>query len=92
MIILGIVLTTLSVIGIIAICIFVNPSNEVKCAFEGLVCGAFFTLGLCILGVEYIKSKTPTAMDVYQGKTTLEYTIVDGVIKDSTVILKYIEE
>jgi hypothetical protein len=27
-------------------------------------------------------------MDVYQGKTTLEYTVVDGVKVDSTVVWK----
>lgn len=32
--------------------------------------------------------KTPSAMDVYNGKTTLKYTIVDGVKTDSTVIFK----
>ena len=31
---------------------------------------------------------TPTAMDVYQGKTTLEYKVVDSVKVDSVVIFK----
>ena len=31
---------------------------------------------------------TPTAMDVYQGNTTLEITYVDGVPIDSVVIFK----
>lgn len=30
----------------------------------------------------------PTAMDVYQGKTTLEYKVVDGVKVDSIVVFK----
>ncbi len=30
----------------------------------------------------------PSALDVYQGKTTLEYTIRDGVKADSIVIFK----
>lgn len=30
----------------------------------------------------------PTPMDVYQGKTTLEYTIRDGVKIDSVVVFK----
>ena len=30
----------------------------------------------------------PTAMDVYQGKTTLEYKVVDNIKVDSIVILK----
>lgn len=29
-----------------------------------------------------------TPMDVYQGKTTLEYKVVDGVKVDSTVVWK----
>lgn len=28
----------------------------------------------------------PSAMDVYQGKTTLQYTVVDGVKTDSVVV------
>ena len=31
---------------------------------------------------------TPTAMDVYQGKTTLEITYKDGVPVDSIVVFK----
>lgn len=30
----------------------------------------------------------PSALDVYQGKTTLEYTIRDGEIVDSVVVFK----
>lgn len=30
----------------------------------------------------------PSAMDVYQGKTTLQYTIVDGEKVDSVVVFK----
>ena len=30
----------------------------------------------------------PKAMDVYQGKTTIEYTIRDGVKVDSIVVFK----
>lgn len=36
----------------------------------------------------YESRNTPTAMDVYQGKTTLEYKVVDGVKVDSIVIFK----
>ena len=30
----------------------------------------------------------PSAMDVYQGKTTIEYKVVDGEVIDSCVIWK----
>ena len=43
---------------------------------------------LVILVVSYGNRNTPTAMDVYQGKTTLEYKVVDGVKADSVVIFK----
>lgn len=33
-------------------------------------------------------STNPTAMDVYQNKTTLKYTIIDGVKTDSVVVWK----
>lgn len=56
--------------------------------------GDLFCLGLIvgsILGLIvsfYFISDDPTSMDVYQGKTTLEYVVVDGQVMDSTVIWK----
>lgn len=56
--------------------------------------------GLCVtlvgvaLGVAVIiqecsdKTATPTALDVYRGKTTLEITYRDSVAIDSTVVYK----
>lgn len=56
--------------------------------------GDLFCLGLIIGGILGVivafitMSNDPTAMDVYQGKTTLEYVVVDGQVTDSTVIWK----
>ena len=52
--------------------------------FLGLIIGGILgiIIHLCII------SEDPTAMDVYQGKTTLEYVVVDGQVTDSTVIWK----
>lgn len=56
--------------------------------------GALFFVGFIlggILGViihSCIISVDPTAMDVYQGKTTLKYEVVDGQVMDSIVIWK----
>lgn len=36
----------------------------------------------------YENRNIPTTMDVYQGKTTLEYKVVDGVKVDSVVVFK----
>ena len=44
-------------------------------------------LGTLLIGSAYYFSK-PTALDVYQGKTTLQYTIIDGIKTDSIVIFK----
>lgn len=54
---------------------------------------AFFclTLACCIIGVivaNKVRDKYPQAIDVYRGKTTLEYTIRDGEIVDSVVVFK----
>lgn len=35
-----------------------------------------------------VSEPRPKAMDVYQGKTTIEYTIRDGVKVDSVVVFK----
>ena len=41
---------------------------------------------LCIDKI--VSEPRPKAMDVYQGKTTIEYTIRDGVKVDSVVVFK----
>lgn len=38
--------------------------------------------------IMYQESRKPTAMDVYQGKTTVEITYKDGVPVDSVVVFK----
>lgn len=57
----------------------------------GVFCG-WLTGALCILEIilifESISKGNPTAMDVYQGKTTIEYTVRDGVKTDSVVVWK----
>lgn len=54
-------------------------------AIIGLVIGMFLSIILCIIFPPIHK---PSAMDVYQGKTTLKYTIVDSIKTDSCVIFK----
>ena len=56
-----------------------------------VLCGfaIFALIVLEIFCIDDIVSKPqPRAMDVYQGKTTLEYTIKDGVKVDSIVVFK----
>ena len=56
-----------------------------------LCLGAIFgiiVMYLFIILEDNIKTNTPTALDVYRGKTTLEITYRDSVAIDSTVIYK----
>ena len=48
----------------------------------GVILGAF------LMAITMFPSKEPMAIDVYKGKTTLKYTIVDGVVTDSVVVFK----
>lgn len=79
-----------NVIGIIfilfSICLIVTAftSEDFFVCCIGGTCA--FAISLFVSIVCY--DCTPTAMDVYQGKTTLEYTVVDGVKVDSTVVWK----
>lgn len=58
---------------------------------DGITLGVFITILLFIesmLIACIIDGQNPTAMDVYEGKTTLEYKVVDGVKVDSVVVFK----
>lgn len=55
--------------------------------FFGILFSVMFVIEVSMLST-YLKKPTPTALDVYQGKTTLEYKMVDGVRTDSMVIFK----
>lgn len=89
MVIAGIILAALAIFGfIVTTVIEMNEEQSKGFSFFGWLCGGFCILGLCMSVVEHDKANKPSAMDVYQGKTTLEYTVVDGVIKDSTVVWK----
>ena len=55
--------------------------------FIGAVIIILLVIELCLVVI--IKEKpTPSALDVYQGKTTIEYTIRDGVKVDSIIVFK----
>lgn len=48
-----------------------------------------FVLSLISCILLFIHLMKPTAIDVYEGRTTLEITYKDGVPVDSTVVWKY---
>lgn len=78
----------LSIILIISICIIITKDEEFC---NGIVWGMFITLvitaSILFIAEDAIEPK-PTAMDVYQGKTTLEITYKDGIPIDSVVVFK----
>lgn len=62
---------------------------------EGDYSASIFSLSFCsivsivLLSVAICKlSNEPKAIEVYQGKTTLEYTIIDNIKTDSVVVYK----
>lgn len=83
-IILGLIITFLSIQCI-------QWGSEGETYGFGMFCGwlltAFLVLEILCIS-ESISEPHPKAMDVYQGKTTLEYTIRDGEVIDSVVVWK----
>lgn len=80
-------LYTLCIIGLI-FCVmgFILGLYDESNCFIGLMgCGVTIIISLVIIATEGDK---PTALDVYQGKTTLEITYKDSIPVDSVVVFK----
>lgn len=56
-------------------------------AIIGAVATILFVIEICLVH-EIIEKPKPSALDVYQNKTTLEITYKDGVPVDSVVVWK----
>lgn len=82
----------MGIVLLVIIIIRTHPNSSKNFNFcEGILTWIWFSIFLVIeIGIiSYIISEpTPTAMDVYQGKTTLEYKVVGDVKVDSVVIFK----
>ena len=77
---IGVFILCAFLISIIALCEHKNIVPIIVFVLMFLGCGA----SLCFM----IKDKYPTAIEVYQGKTTLEITYQDSVAVDSVVVYK----
>ena len=54
-----------------------------------IIFGILGVIVFCVMFIcAVIESYEPKAIEVYQGKTTLEYTVKDGVKTDSVVVYK----
>jgi len=76
------ILTTIIIAAVIGIVImtYADSPYEVLPVFIFIL--IFVLITICIL------KYTPTAIDVYRNKTTLEITYKDGIAIDSTVVFK----
>lgn len=80
------------VISVVAVLLFLYSCTGD--GWQGLAGQLYAWCLLAIIFIVCIKNSEPmpTAMDVYRGKTTLEYTIRDGEIIDSVVVFKEYEK
>ena len=74
----------LALVFVISLFIFVIFAYDISA--PSLITTLLLTLGIIVSLI--IHSKTPQAIDVYRGNTTLEITYKDGVAIDSTVVFK----
>lgn len=81
---------TMLIILIIAILLYVLMLfvSEEKAVVVSIGSLSFTVAVLMFLAIDRIKRPTPTALDVYRGKTTLEITYIDSVAVDSVVVYK----
>jgi hypothetical protein len=88
--ILGLVIIGMLILIVILV---INTVDDIKNStfdtgvFFGIILSILIAIEVVLLSAILEVSK-PTAMDVYQGKTTLEYTIRDNVKIDSIVVFK----
>lgn len=83
------ILVGIILIGIISLANYIshNESGVDLGIFLGIVIGVFFVIEVGIVS-DILEEQIPTALDVYQGETTLEITYKDGVAIDSVVVWK----
>lgn len=67
--------------------IMINGEKLNKISNSFLLTPFLLTLGIIVSLIIHF-SKTPQAIDVYRGNTTLEITYKDGAAIDSTVVFK----
>jgi amino acid transporter len=88
--IIGAIIVGIIIIGLIFLTNHISSNgsgNTEAGVFFGVFLGIFCVIEIGIVS-NMTKELKPKAMDVYQGKTTLEYTVRDGVKIDSVVVWK----
>ena len=82
------ILSILSLAGFVAFVIIDEKYDDTRGFIFVMTVLIIVSNSTLIAAIATTLKDNPTAMDVYQGKTTLEYTVVDNVITDSTVIFR----
>ena len=86
----GVIVVGLLILLVIVAIIVADSSGNAK--FDVGVCFGVVLSMLLVIEIillsEVLENPRPTAMDVYRGKTTLEYTIRDSVKIDIIVVFK----
>lgn len=88
--IIGAIIVGIIIIGLISLINHMSSDgsgNTEVGVFFGVFLGIFWVIEVGIVS-NMIEEPKPTSMDVYRGKTTLEYTVRDGVKIDSVVVWK----
>lgn len=86
--ILAAIIVGLIIVGLIILINYLSSCGDFDTGFRlGIVLILFCVIESGIIS-DIIEEPKPTPMDVYQGKTTLEYTIRDSVKIDSVVVFK----
>ena len=80
------IVNILLLFAIIALVFSMCKSKDPDITRGSFIIALFGVVGFIMINCEL--SGTPEAMDVYQGKTTLKYTIVDEEKVDSIVVWK----
>jgi hypothetical protein len=78
------------IVFVISLCLnnYIKESSDKNNILSSYWFGCAFTLFAFIFIQSFCSEDYPTAMDVYQCKTTIKYEVVDGVKVDSVVIFK----
>ena len=87
---IGVVIIGLLIFIVIWTILTINSKENAKFdvgVFFGIVLSILMAVEVALLS-SILEDPKPTAMDVYQDKTTLEFTIRDNVKIDSIVVFK----
>lgn len=84
----ALVLSILTVASFIAFILIDKKHDKLRAFIFVLTVLMMISNSILIAVIASMIKDKPTAMDVYQSKTTLKYTVVDSVITDSTVVFR----